>query len=58
MEIPKELGQQLCGILGACWSNSYPTLIAFAEALERVAARARVLHAEAIAKQDSARIIG
>lgn len=58
MQIPKELGHSLCGILGGCWSDGYPNLIALAEALERVAARARTIHAEMIAKRDSDRIIG
>lgn len=58
MQIPKELGHQITGVLGACWSDGYPSLTAFAEALERIAYRARQMQADQIAKQDSDRIIG
>ena len=58
MEIPAELGQMLCGILGACWSKSYPNLIAFAEALERLAAHSRTIHARQKAAEGGDRLIG
>lgn len=58
MIVPAEIGHSLCGILGACWSNGYPTLIALAEALERVSARCRRLHAEAEAARTGDRLIG
>lgn len=58
MKTPAELGGRLCGILSACWSDSYPTMLALAEALEQLAAQARRMHAEQLAKQDSTRIIG
>ena len=58
MLIPSELGVKLCGILGAGWSGSYSSLIAFAEALERVAADARTLHARQKAEEEGTRLIG
>lgn len=58
MEIPSEIGAKLCGILSACWSRSYPSLIELAKALERVAADARVLHARLEAQNEGNRLIG
>jgi hypothetical protein len=49
MKIDPDLIQQTLGIVGVCVSESYKTPIAFAEALERVAANARRRHAEQLA---------
>lgn len=58
MDVPKEIGHQLCGILGGCWSGGYPTLVALAEALERLAATCRRIHAEREAARTGDRLIG
>jgi hypothetical protein len=58
MKIPAELGGRLCGIMSACWSDSYPDAIAFASALEKLAAEARVYAAKKNAEYDGDRIIG
>lgn len=58
MQIPSELGSRLCGIVSAAWSGSYPDAIAFASALEKLAAEARVYAAKQRAEHDGDRIIG
>jgi hypothetical protein len=58
MKVPAEIGHQLCGILGACWSDGYKNLVHLAEALERVAANCRRLAAEQSAANVGDRLIG
>lgn len=58
MKIPADLGGRLCGIMSAAWSDSYPDAIAFASALEKLAAEARVYAAKQKAEHDGQRIIG
>lgn len=58
MRVPAEIGHQLCGILGGCWSDGYKNLIDLASALERVAANCRRLAAEQEAANPRDRLIG
>ena len=58
MIVPAEIGHQICGILGACWSGGYKSLLDLAQALERVSANCRRLHAEKIAAEGGPRLIG
>jgi len=58
MRISSELGQRLCGVMSACWSDSYPNALEFAKALERIAAEARRVHAHQQAAEGGTPLIG
>jgi hypothetical protein len=58
MKIAPSFGGQLCGILSACWSESYKSYEDFASDLERLATLARAEATRLRAEQTGDRIIG